>query len=130
MGKKSRSAADGSFGSTDSSKSEELTGKNKSDSITLGSSSHTKHESEQNSTLSSDNKVLTQSNNSKSTSGIEKSLPSSQIVVCEEVFDEHSEPTNEGMFQSVNPKQKKFKLVEYIISLVFYLLLINIFRNN
>ena len=97
MGRKSRSSEDSSFGSTDSSKDEEITGKNKSDSITLGSSSHTKHESEPHSTLSSENKILTQSNNSKSTSGIEKSLPSSQIVVCEEVFDEHSEPTNEGM---------------------------------
>ena len=101
MGKKSRTTADGSFGSTDSSKSEELTGKNKSDSIASGS---TKHESDQHSTLSSDNKILTQSNNSKSTSGIEKSLPSSQIVVCEEVFDEHSEPTNEGTFQSAYRK--------------------------
>ena len=95
MGKKSPSIEHGKFSSTDSSKSEEVTG-NKSDSITLEISSHTKEVSEHHSTLSSDNKILTQSNNSKSTSGIEKSLPSSQIVVCEEVFDEHSEPTNAG----------------------------------
>ena len=70
------------LGSIDSTKSEEeVTHNIKSDSITLDSSS-------------SDNKLLTQSNNSKSTSGIEKSLPSSQIL--EEVFDEHSEPTNAG----------------------------------
>jgi hypothetical protein len=106
MGKNSRSTADGKFGSTDSSKSEENTG-NKSDSITLEISSHTKHESDQHSTLSSDNKVLTQSNNSKSTSGIEKSLPSSQIVVCEEVFDDNSEPSNEGMRQMFNTNMKE-----------------------
>ena len=74
------------LGSIDSTKSEEeVTHNLKSDSITLDSSS-------------SDNKLLTQSNNSKSTSGIEKSLPSSQIL--EEVFDEHSEPTNAGNINS------------------------------
>ena len=108
MGRKSRSTTDGRFGSTDSSKSEEITENNKSDSVTLGTSSHNKLGSEQHSTLSSDNKVLTQSNNSKSTSGIEKSLPSSQIVVCEEMFDEHSEPTNEGM-QKIIPTQNRYK---------------------
>ena len=98
MGKNSQSNADGGLGSTDSSKSEVISGSNKSDSITLGTTSHTKQEdSEKNSTLSSDNKILTQSNNSKSTSGIEKSLPSSQLVVCEEVFDDNSEPSNEGI---------------------------------
>ena len=84
------------LGSIDSTKSEEEISHNtKSDSIALNSSANTKLESEQDSTFSSsDNKLLTQSNNSKSTSGIEKSLPSSQIL--EEVFDEHSEPTNAG----------------------------------
>ena len=101
MGKKTQGSSDGRFGSTDSSKSEENSGHDRSDSITLESSSHTtKQESEQHSTISSDNKVLTQSNNSKSTSGIEKSLPSSQIVVCEEIFDEHSQPTNEGKYHN------------------------------
>ena len=76
------------LGSIDSTKSEEEAIHNiKSDSITLDSSS-------------SDNKLLTQSNNSKSTSGIEKSLPSSQIL--EEVFDEHSEPTNPGNIKLVS----------------------------
>ena len=98
MGKKTQCSSDGRFGSTDSSKSEDNSKHDKSDTITLESSSHTtKQESEQHSTISSDNKVLTQSNNSKSTSGIEKSLPSSQLV-CEEIFDEHSQPTNEGNF--------------------------------
>ena len=95
MGRKSRLVVNGSFGSTDSSKCEDSTGNNKSNTPTLGSPTHTKHESDR-STPTSD-KINTQSNNSKSTSGIEKSLPSSQIVVCEEVFDEHSEPTNEGI---------------------------------
>ena len=98
MGKKTQCSSDGRFGSTDSSKSEDNSKHDKSDTITLESSSHTtKQESEQHSTISSDNKVLTQSNNSKSTSGIEKSLPSSQLV-CEEIFDEHSQPTNEGNY--------------------------------
>lgn len=101
MGKKTQGSSDGRFGSTDSSKSEEISGHDRSDSISLESSSRTtKQESEQHSTISSDNKVLTQSNNSKSTSGIEKSLPSSQIVVCEEIFDEHSQPTNEGNYHN------------------------------
>ena len=88
------------LGSIDSTKSEEEATHNiKSDSITLDSATNTKLESEQESTFSSsDNKLLTQSNNSKSTSGIEKSLPSSQIL--EEVFDEHSEPTNAGNINS------------------------------
>ena len=99
MGKKTQCSSDGRFGSTDSSKSEDNSKHDKSDTITLESSSHTtKQESEQHSTISSDNKVLTQSNNSKSTSGIEKSLPSSQLV-CEEIFDEHSQPTNEGNYR-------------------------------
>lgn len=103
MGKNTQCSSDGRFGSTDSSKSEDHSRHDKSDTITLESSSHTtKQESEQHSTISSDNKVLTQSNNSKSTtSGIEKSLPSSQIVVCEEIFDEHSHPTNEGNYHEV-----------------------------
>ena len=88
------------LGSIDSTKSEEEATHNiKSDSITLDSATNAKLESEQESTFSSsDNKLLTQSNNSKSTSGIEKSLPSSQIL--EEVFDEHSEPTNAGNINS------------------------------
>ena len=77
MGRKTRLGSNGSFGSTDSSKCEDSTKNNKSDNTTLGSPTHT---------------------NSKSTSGIEKSLPSSQIVVCEEVFDEHSEPTDKGIY--------------------------------
>ena len=98
MGRKTRVCSDGRFGSTDSSKSEDQTEHDKSDSVTLESASNnTKQDTEQHSTISSDNKILTQSNNSKSTSGIEKSLPSSQIVVCEEIFDEHSHPTNEGI---------------------------------
>jgi len=121
MGKNSRSTAEGKFGSTDSSKSEEITG-NKSDSITLEISSHTKHESDQHSTLSSDNKVLTQSNNSKSTSGIEKSLPSSQIVVCEEVFDEHSEPTNEGMREIFNIYTKEQNLSIFNLIALYFII--------
>ena len=80
------------LGSIDSTKSEEeVTHNIKSDSITLDSSS-------------SDNKLLTQSNNSKSTSGIEKSLPSSQIL--EEVFDELSEPTNAGNIKLISNLSK------------------------
>ena len=96
MGRKTRLGVNGSFGSTDSSKCEDSTKNNKSDNTTLGSPAHAKHESDRSTPTSE--KINTQSNNSKSTSGIEKSLPSSQIVVCEEVFDEHSEPTDKGIY--------------------------------
>ena len=96
MGRKTRLGVNGSFGSTDSSKCEDSTKNNKSDNTTLGSPAHAKHESDRSTPTSE--KINTQSNNSRSTSGIEKSLPSSQIVVCEEVFDEHSEPTDKGIY--------------------------------
>ena len=66
MGKKTRCCSDGRFGSTDSSKSEDQTEHDKSDSVTLESASNnTKQDTEQHSTISSDNKILTQSNSAE-----------------------------------------------------------------
>ena len=94
MGKTSGATVQGSLGSSNSSKSEH-------ESLAAKDKATDNHNSKQEADVSSiaSDKALTQSiSNSKSTSGIEKSLPSSQIVVCKEVFDEHSEPTEAGMY--------------------------------